>query len=200
MRLLASSVGVARVQRPYHRDALEEISRLFFSRAEQRRSGQWEEQDGQKAGRAATNPISRSVENNGLPEDTRVLASVTRHRPEPWRHRTCGFVESGSGRPKSDEARDQGPGPRYALNRQTEAAEGSRSQLAAICHAEGRGFESHQPLPKTRRASEDSCPPAHWLMQQRCPMQITARENELASLRLGDQRRPHTTSAQRFGG
>jgi hypothetical protein len=99
VRLLASSVGVARVQRPYHRDALEEISRLFFSRAEQRRSGQWEEQDGQKAGRAATNPISRSVENNGLPEDTHVLASVTRHRPEPWRHRTCGFVESGRSHP-----------------------------------------------------------------------------------------------------
>lgn len=52
-----------------------------------------------KAGRAATTPISRSVTNNGLPDGTHVLASVTRHRPEPWRHRTCGFVESGRSHP-----------------------------------------------------------------------------------------------------
>lgn len=65
MRLLASSVGVARVQRPCHRDALER-SRGCFSRAEHVRG----EQDGQDAGRAATNPISRSVTNNGSPEAT----------------------------------------------------------------------------------------------------------------------------------
>ena len=103
MRVLASSVGVTRVQRPRHRDALER-SRGCFSPGRSTSELTVGEQDGQDAGRAATNPISRSVTNNGSPDGTHVLASVTKHRPEPWRHRTCGFVKSGRSRPTRNAA------------------------------------------------------------------------------------------------
>jgi hypothetical protein len=148
VRLLASSVGVARMQRPYHRDALEpDLAAVFLP------SGAASELTVGRAGRTKGWPRSnesdsRSVENIGLPEDTHVLASITRHRPEPRRHRTCGFVESGRSHP----TRMREPCRRRRIHGQRArplpldllCSRGATS--AAICHAEGRGFESHQPL------------------------------------------------------
>jgi hypothetical protein len=122
-----------------------EISRLFFSRAEQRQKLTVGRAGRTKGWPRSNKSDSRSVENNGLPEDTHVLASVTRHRPEPWRHRTCGFVESGRSHPTPNaKAMPSAPHPRTT---RTSAASGPPLLSQ-------RYFASFRPEPPVRGKEE----------------------------------------------